>query len=534
MSRHTGHRTPLIGALLAAALLLGSLPATSPASAAAGLNLPRTTVPQAAAVAVSGSGFTAQDTVVVYVDAPVQGHSQRIQTSTTANGNGSFTATLNLPRNVDAGTYTLTARDTHGISASQRLRVLSLIVLRIGGSTASTAVVDRQGFFVDVLDLQNGETVKLQATFPTYSGNDIVENKTVTANAKGTVFNVGMYAPAGAKVGWASLTATGQTSNKQAQGRVYVLYRPYIFLNKKTIVPNSSFAVNGRGFVSNGQVRVQITIQGSGGNTQTLSATATADNNGNFTKWIRLPGYTSPGTYTVTAAGLLSGIKRYAKLSVSQQPAPKPTAAPTANPTSPPAAHASASVVPDVTLPNQDVTMSGHGFPGNATVTVSVTVDLRGGGNRSITKYANTDNSGNFATAFRVPYKAAPGTYTVTASASGAQSSGNLQVLPLSAHPRNLTFQWTSLWYHTVRQGTWDYITVQSTLKTRLGIWVHVIFPSGYHWDFYRETDSNGKWSVKFTIPRGSASKRSNQAYITFQLWHGKQTTQSFMDFTLV
>jgi hypothetical protein len=107
-------------------------------------------------------------------------------------------------------------------------------------------------------------------------------------------------------------------------------------------------------------------------------------------------------------------------------------------------------------------------------------------------------------------------------------------VLPLSAHPKNLAFRWISLWYHSVRQGTWDYVILQSTLHTPLGIWVHVIFPNGQHWDYYANTDRRGRWAVKFTIPRHAANKRSNQAYLTFQLWHGKQTTQSFMGFTLV
>jgi hypothetical protein len=85
-----------------------------------------------------------------------------------------------------------------------------------------------------------------------------------------------------------------------------------------------------------------------------------------------------------------------------------------------------------------------------------------------------------------------------------------------------------------VRHGTYDVIKIQSTLKTTLGIWVHVIFPSGQRHDFYTNTDGSGSWSTKFTIPNNAISRHSNQAYITLQLWHGKQTTQSFLNFTLV
>ena len=107
-------------------------------------------------------------------------------------------------------------------------------------------------------------------------------------------------------------------------------------------------------------------------------------------------------------------------------------------------------------------------------------------------------------------------------------------MLPLSARLRSLAFLCISLWYHTVRRGTWDYVIVQSTLQTQLGIWVHVIFPTGQHWDFYTNTDNSGRWAVRFKIPRHGISRHSNQAYVTFQLWHGNHTTQAFMDFILV
>lgn len=407
------------------------------------------------------------------------------------------------------------------------------IVLHAGGSAQPIVAVDRSRFLVDAQGFQSGESIKIQATFSTYSGNDIVQTRTATANGQGNVSNVAMYAPGGAKAGWAILTAAGQGSKKQAQGRVWVTYRPYIYLNNQSITAGSAVAVNGRGFVSDAQVRVEVTVQ-SGGSPQTISVMAGADTNGNFTKWIRIPGYTSTGSYTIAATDTIGGFKRYAKLAVTTHPAPKATATPTPTATPKPSIHASARVFPAATLPNQDVTFSGNGFPANTTVTVSVTVDMTSGGNRYIAKTATTDSNGNFATAFRVPYKAAPGTYTVTGSASGAQATDSLQVLPLSAHPHNLSFRWVSLWYHTVRQGTWDYLDIQSTMSTQLGVWVHVIFPSGQHYDYYTVTDHNGRWSMKFTIPKQSTSRHSNQAYITFQLWHGKQTTQAFVDFTLV
>jgi hypothetical protein len=530
---------PVAAFLAAAMLLFGLLPIASPARAAGSINLPRTTVPQGAIVAVSGTGFTAQDTVVVYVDAPVYGHAQRIETSTSSDGNGNFSTHLNLPRGVDAGIYTLVAKDTHGVTASHRLVILPLIVLRPNTPTTPATVVDRQGFFVDALGFQSGETVNLQATFPTYSGNDVIENRTAAADSNGNVYNVTFSAPPGAKIGWAQLTATGASSKSQAQGRVYIVYRPFIFLNHASVAPGSAVAVSGRGFESNATVRVQITIQSTDGSAQTITVTAATDNNGDFSRFIRIPGYTSPRNYTITVTGLTTGLKRYAKLVVSQSPSPKATAttapAPTATHTPTPTTfHASSNVFPSATLPNQFVTMVGQGFPANATVTVSVTVDIRGGGNRYISKTVVTDGNGTFATTFRVPYKAAAGTYTVTASTSKAQASDKLQVLSFASSQKSLNFRWVSLWYHTVRQGTYDYVAIQSTLQVQLGIWIHVIFPNGKHLDFYTNTDNNGRFATRFNIPRHGTSNHSNQAYVTFQLWHGSFTTQSFLDFTLV
>jgi hypothetical protein len=198
------------------------------------------------------------------------------------------------------------------------------------------------------------------------------------------------------------------------------------------------------------------------------------------------------------------------------------------------AAQASVTLEPSVTLPNQDITLTGTNFPTDTTVRVYLTVDLRGGGNRTVSTSTVTDSNGDFAADLFVPYKVAPGRYAVVVRASGVRISNLLRVLPLSAHPFNLSFRWISLWYHTVRQGTWDYINIQGGLSTQLGIWVHVIFPNGIHYDYYQETDGNGHWAIRFNVPGHAVSSHSNQGYLTFQLWHGNSTTQGFMTFTLV
>jgi hypothetical protein len=539
MKNRTWYRVPVLAALIVAVLAFGLPLATATVDAAASLHLSQTTVPQGATVVVNGSGFTAPDNATVYIDAPVGGHSQHIQATAVVGANSTFSAKLSLPRNVSAGTYTLTAKDAHGIAATTRLTILPLIVVRTGAPTASETVIAHSAFYVDALGFAANEAVKIQATFPTYSGNDVVVTRTPNADAHGNVYNVVLTPPNGAKIGYATVTAVGQTSNKQAPGRVYVVYRGYIVLRKPSVTVGTAAGVVGHGLVSYSDVRVQITINTSNGQ-QTLSVNASTDANGNFTKNIAIPNYTSPGTYTVVATGVATGLKHYAKLTVTgrqAKPTPKPTAQPTAKPTAQPTAkplHSVVSVLPQKTLPNQSISFAGTGFPANTTVTVTTTIDLRGGGNRALSKSVFSDSNGNFSTTLRVPYKAAEGTYSVTASASGAHASDQLTILPFSAHPNNLNFRWTSLWYHTVRHGTYDVIGIQSTLQTTLGIWVHVIFPSGVRHDYFTNTDGSGHWSTKFTIPNSAISKHSNQAYITLQLWHGQQTTQSFIDFTLV
>jgi hypothetical protein len=510
--------------LVAAALIYGFSSATPQARAAGSISLAHSTVPQSASVGVSGSGFTAQNTVTVFVDAPVNGQTQHIQTTVTTDANGDFSTHLNLPRAIAAGTYTLTAKDTNGVSATQRLNVLTLIVLRVGGGTAGATVTDRQRFFADVIGVQNGETVKLQATFPTYSGNSVVETRTPTADQHGNFYSVLLTAPNGAKLGWADMSATGQTSNKQAQGRVYVAYHPYVVLKSSSVAAGDTATIVGHGFVSDAQVKVNMNVQTADGKPMTLTTTATADSNGNFQTSLRIPSNAAQASYTLTATDLTAGFKRYARLAVQAG-----STQPSGN------GRISVDVLPSVTLPNETVTFVGSGYAPNINVTISLTVDLRGGGNRAISHTVTTDSSGGFTADILVPYRAAQGTYTVTTRASnGQQSSSTLKVLALSMHPAGLNFRWVSLWYHTVRQGTWDVIVLQSTLQTQLGIWAHVIFPNGLHYDYYTNTDNNGQWKVRFNVPARAASSHSNQAYVTFQLWHGKQTSQSFMDFTLV
>jgi len=95
-------------------------------------------------------------------------------------------------------------------------------------------------------------------------------------------------------------------------------------------------------------------------------------------------------------------------------------------------------------------------------------------------------------------------------------------------------FKYVSIWYHQVRRGTFEHLEVQAKKSVKHGIWVHVYFPTGIHYDYYTETDDTGHWVKEFNIPSDSVSKYSNEAVVTFQLWKGKTTGKNFATFFVV
>ena len=222
-------------------------------------------------------------------------------------GNGAFSAHLTLPRAVGAGTYTLTAKDAHGNSATTRLTILPLIVVRTGAPTASAGVIAHMPFYIDALGFAPNEAVKIQITFPTYSGNDVVVTRTPNADAHGNVYNVVVTPPNGAKVGYATVTAAGQTSNKQGSWsrlcRISGLHCTGQILGDRGDV--GRHRGSGLRFIllRYGSRSRSIAVAGS----KPSSVTASTDGNGNFRKYIAIPSYTSPGTYTVVATDVDHG-----------------------------------------------------------------------------------------------------------------------------------------------------------------------------------------------------------------------------------
>jgi len=140
-------------------------------------------------------------------------------------------------------------------------------------------------------------------------------------------------------------------------------------------------------------------------------------------------------------------------------------------------------------------------------------------------------------TATVVPTLTLTPTATVTPTITPTATPTNTPIptpTPRPPAPKAPSFQYVSLWYHTVRVGTFDHLEVQGRPHTTMGIWAHVYFPNGRHLDYYENTDSSGHWTKQYGIPRDSISKFSRQGVITLQLWRGTRTRKNHLTFTLV
>lgn len=172
---------------------------------------------------------------------------------------------------------------------------------------------------------------------------------------------------------------------------------------------------------------------------------------------------------------------------------------------------------------------------------------FRSGPNSQIPAPSATPTSTATATATGTPQPT--NTPTVTPTATSVPTAVATATTPPTAIPTPTprpkprararpvtTYSYVSIWYHDIRVGTTQHLTVQAKKPNVHGLWVHVYFPSGLHYDYFVNTDSNGFWSTEFTIPPASKSlsKFSNEALVTFQLWKGSATNKTFDTFTIL
>jgi hypothetical protein len=72
-------------------------------------------------VVVKGSGFSANDTITVTF-----GNSSSATTTANSDKSGAFNTTITTPRDAKGGSYNITAKDTHGKSATASVEIIAL------------------------------------------------------------------------------------------------------------------------------------------------------------------------------------------------------------------------------------------------------------------------------------------------------------------------------------------------------------------------------------------------------------------------
>lgn len=411
----------LMTALAFILALAGPLAAPQAAHAAGTINLSASTISANTTITVTGSGFHPGDAVVVFSDVKTSAGTQRIQTSSVVNANGTFSATIRYGGNVLPGTYTVTAKDYHGQTASKSVQILPVITLIPGTHPHAVNISPGESFFVYGSGYKPGENVQIAMGFPLYNGNTLSVSRTVTANQQGA-FSVTLTAPANAKQTTVNVTATGTASKKTAGAQANVVYHPTLTVTPQ-VPPGGTVTIYGNHYVPDSTVHVSVSTTLSNGTTQTLTRTVTVNGTGGFGTSITLPRDMKPGTYTVTATDPNSGLRASSAFSSVIK--------------------AAISVSPATAAPGSFATVTGTGFTANTTITVSAAFPLYGGGSRTVSVQARTNANGAFTTRVRVPAHAASSAATVTAtephaSASARLSIGALKTI-LTASPATVT-----------------------------------------------------------------------------------------------
>lgn len=522
-------------------VLSGGLMGTHIASAAASLHLSRYIAAPNDNVTVIGSGFHAAGNVVVTAYFNVSGTTRQVSATSQTDGSGAFSARITVPGGTRAGASTVTAKDFHGDQASQKLLVLALAYFHPGGSVPTIYVMPTHRFYASGAGFKPNESIKITGGFPQYDGNTVQISRTVQADSHGNIPETLLRVPEDAKAGKVTMQAAGASSGKKAQVTVDVVYHPTLLLNSATVRPGQTLTITGVNFVPNSTVHVAVTFPRNGATTITESRDATTGGGGKFTTSITLPGDTAVGKYTVSAVDGVGNFRATTSVTVS--------------------IHPTITIKPVSVYAGGSTTVSGSGFGSSTHVSVQATFGLVGGGTRTMYAPTGTGSNGNFSTRLYVPGKAAAGTTTVYAKTANGQATAHLQVLrqkatatptptptptpratptPVPAathhhhHHPQFGYRYVSVWYHVVRLGTNEHIQFMATLHTHLGIWVHVYFPGGGHYDYFQTTAGNGFWAKTFFVPWNAMGAHSNRVLITFRLWHGKKSVMYYKKFTLV
>ncbi|MDE1879917.1 MAG: PKD domain-containing protein [Euryarchaeota archaeon] len=321
-----------------------------------------TTGPYGTGLTLSGTGYTSSVPFTILfqgggfdlVVCSSQGWPYNAPDTTSA---GTLSCSWSLPA-VPAGTYTFTARDQDGISASASFTATpSLVLSAPGGPVGAPVKFTGYGF------------AAASAVTVSWSGGTACTATTAGNGTFSCAFSPGAT-PAGSYV----FTATDAASNS-ATGS-YTIYT-LVSASPDTGQPGSAFTVSGSGYAASGS----ITVTWFGGGTL---CTATATTSGSFSCAATVPAGATSGTHSVVASD-----------GTHSASVPFYVATPALTVSSPSGA---------VGIP---LTFSGTAF----TATSSYTLTWSGGTACSGT----TSASGTFSCSFTVPTGTSPAGYTFTA-----------------------------------------------------------------------------------------------------------------------
>ncbi|HXZ06211.1 MAG TPA: PQQ-binding-like beta-propeller repeat protein [Ktedonobacteraceae bacterium] len=238
-------------------------------------------------LSLSAYGFFANEQVNFYWN----GGKKALGFATT-NGVGYFApTTITVPAGSTPGSYTVTATgQTSNISATSKFTVIApnSTLSSISGPVGENVNMSGQGY-------APGEMVNILWNYSgPGTGTSVAQ---ITAGVAGA-FVGSLIVPAVA-TGLYPVAAVGMTSNFVSQNTFSV--GNGLVASPTSTPPGTNVTISGMGFHKNESVT--INLDSSSG---PLLATATADNNGNISQSITIPGSTSPGSHNLVGLGLTS------------------------------------------------------------------------------------------------------------------------------------------------------------------------------------------------------------------------------------
>jgi len=355
-------------------------------------------------ITVTGAGYVPGSTVHVALTIPRQGASTvTLSKDVTADDRGAFSVSFTLPSKTSPGTYTITAKDgVAGFEAGTKLTVTLKPVLAVVPNSiapGNAVTVSGSGFTAST-------SVTLSAIVPLYGGGSRTLSQPVNTDGSGN-FTTHLTIPGHAAAGTLVIVATGP--NGQSKAALTIQRVPAsISVSPPSIRPGSVAVVTGSGYPAGDRVALSAAVKLADGSSKVLFGTTQAGSHGKFTVSFPIPGQVAAGTYAIVARSESTGRAPRARLQI--------------------AVSASIALQPGAIVPGGATTVSGRGFSGGVSVTVSTNVPLFGGGNKKVSTIVHSDGSGAFSTRFGIPGNASAGTVTIIAKGPNSATSARLLI----------------------------------------------------------------------------------------------------------